>query len=238
MAGKKQKQVSDPSLAHPHEAGSEVWLTQPAVHPIYGTIMFPILDHTDFYFKAAGSCLQDAKRYHNEILSKPLNKSNCRLVTDNQLLGNFFLNAQNVVLFSYLALEYFALSCAGSFGKQRQWKDRRLDQKIKHLISQELGIPRLPQDLCSAFGDIENRRHALNHPRPESVANADPREWDSVHLAWLLIGNYEKTYSDSLKIYEYLSVPYKEQMMRKSGPVTLTGVKRGIRFENQAKKNF
>lgn len=239
MAGQKQKQVSDQSLAHAHEAGSTVMLTQIAIDPVYGTIMFPVIDHADFYFEAAKYHLAEAEKLREEILSKPLdNKSNCRLVSDNQLIANFFLHSQCVVIFSYLALEYFAIACSRGLGKEEGWKKRRLDQKIKYLISQELGIPNLPQELCAAFGEIENRRHSLNHPELKNIVNGGDTEWDSVHVSWMMIGNYKKAYDNAVKIYDYLNEPYKSEMAKKSPQQVTLSIQRGMKFENPAKKQF
>lgn len=239
MAGRKAKMKSEKSLARSHEAGTEVLFTQPCIHPRYGAIMFAILDHVDFYFKAAESNLEDAKKFHASILSTPVGNSNNRLISDGQLLGNFFMHAQSVVLFSYMALEYFSMNCIKSLGRYDEWKTSRLDEKLKLLIPTALGIPKLPNKLRDAFGDLETRRHSLNHPSPENVANGNDREWDTVHMAWLMIGNYEKSYKDALAIYHHLLEPMRKwNKDHSSGPVTLTGVKRGIRFDNPAKKNF
>ncbi|HUI28835.1 MAG TPA: hypothetical protein VLX91_01370 [Candidatus Acidoferrales bacterium] len=238
MAGNKQKQVGEQSLAHAHEAGSTFVLTQTAIDPVYGAVMFPVIDHTDFYFKAAKHHLAEAEKLREEILSKPLDKSNCRLVFDNQLIEDFFLHSQCVVLFSYLALEYFAIECSRGLGKAQEWKKRRLDQKIKYLIPQELGIPKLSQELCNAFGEIEARRHLLNHPEFKNIVNGSDTDWDSVHVSWMIIGNYKKACNNAVKIYDYLSKPYKSEIVKRSSKQVTLNVQRGMRFDNQVKKKF
>ncbi|MFA5997114.1 MAG: hypothetical protein WC791_01340 [Candidatus Paceibacterota bacterium] len=240
MAGRKEKSVSGSDLAHPHDVGVTVTFNQIVIHPTYGTILLPVYDHTDFYFKSAESALIEAKKYHEKILSSPVNKSNCRVVySESTDLPAFFMFSQNVVIYSYLALEYFAISCAQSVNKVKEWEKRRLDQKLKYLIQQELGIPHLSPDLCSAFGELENRRHSLNHPTIKNITNGHPTEWDSAHLAWLMVGNYEKVYLSAKKIYEEIRKPLIEYNKKKpQGEVTLTGVKRGIKFENPAKKSL
>lgn len=240
MASKKEKSISDPNLAHPHEVGAQVIINQIAIHPTHGAILLPVYDHTDFYFKCAEASLLDAKKFHEKILSTPLNKSNCRnIYSDNEFLPAFFMHSQNVVLYSYLALEYFAIDCARSINKVKEWEKRRLDQKLKYLIQQEIGVTKLSQDLCNSFGILENRRHSLNHPQMKNIMNGHPTEWDSSHLAWLMIGNYEKVYLDAKKIFEEIQKPLKEYNSKKpkSDSVTLTGVRRGLKFENPAKKS-
>lgn len=237
MAGRKIKSISNKDLAYSHAAGAEVLLSQIAIHPIYGTFIFSVINHTDFYNKAALYHLEEAKKAHDKVISMPVGKQNARGVFDNDILGDFFHNAQLVVLFSYLWLEYFAMDCSRGLGKLSDWKKRRLDQKLKYLISQELGIENLPQELCTAFGEIEHRRHSLNHPEFKNVVHGSETEWDTVHLGWLIVGNFEKCFENATKIYNYLHEPYIKNMReRPSGPTTINIIQRGMEFKNPAKK--
>ncbi|MCX6755178.1 MAG: hypothetical protein NT068_01370 [Candidatus Nomurabacteria bacterium] len=237
MSGRKQKSISDPNLASNHDAGATVILTQNAVDPKYGVLSFPVIDHTSFYFNYAEYHLKEAERIRQEIIAIPVGRANNRFVKI-ELAGEIFHHGQLVVIFSYLALEYFGLSCMQGFQKTKEWKNKRLDQKIKDFIPKELGIPKLPQNLCSAFGELEERRHSLNHPNYKNMIHWSDTEWDTCHSAWMIIGNYERVYKGAKDIYHHLHVPFKAEMLKRNPPrpVTLTGVTRGIRFENPAKK--
>lgn len=200
-----------------------------------------LTDLTHLVYQVARHELLQARKWHKKIFKIPVNKkSNYRLVgSNNELIGEFFLHSQLVVLFSYLALEYFALSCTRGLEKTTEWKKRRLDEKLKKLIPGEINLDPLPDILCDRFGDLEHRRHALNHPEFKNIAHGHDTEWDPAHLAWLMAGRYEDAYSTTIKIHDYLNASYKKHMAvinKNTGPVTLQIKERGARFKNPAKK--
>ncbi|MEW5797700.1 MAG: hypothetical protein AB1728_01720 [Bacteroidota bacterium] len=236
MAGKKQIQISDQEFKKSHEAESKVAWVQSAIDPKYGAILFEVLDHTSFYFELSKVHLEEADKYLLQIRSIPVGYLNCRAI-DEKTIFHFFHHSQLVVIFSYLALEYFALECSQQLDKNNSWDGKRLDQKLKELIPNALGISKLPIDLCNAFGEIENRRHSLNHPTFNNIVNASETQWDTVHISWMIIGKYKKSYEDALKIHEYLSEPYKNYLAKNTPPTLKFDIlKRGIKFGNQSRK--
>jgi hypothetical protein len=175
-------------------------------------------------------------------LQKQPDKTNVRAVHDLQLISKAYKATYDLVIHSYLTYEYFSLFVLTSVylnvsasdedkEKFTQLESKELKEKLKHILTDVIKKPELVNSAgySMLFQELEQTRHAINHPKNENIYNCGKNTWDKVPLAWGVSGKALKFFEESAKLFNetYKVWSTVEQTFSKLG--NLTGVQRGIK---------
>lgn len=238
--GKKLKLVSDPNLAKPHEAGPVMELTQPVLHLQFGAIHYLSPKMYSYHIQEAEVAFEKLESFQGKILELPVGTDNARMITDYDFLGEVYRYGFNVVVHTYLAFDHFFLDILMTVysdpGRRRLWNNAEMLRRANHVIKKVFE----KEDILRTKGyaglvEIEQRRHAFNHPTSRRVYNGNLGDWDEVPLAWVISGKYKDTYLGARKLFEELYDIWSTEKMKYDRPGTLT-VQRGIKSLHSVKK--
>ena len=79
------------------------------------------------------------------------------------------------------------------------------------------------------FQELEQIRHAINHPKNENIYNSGKNSWDKVPLAWGVSGKAFKFFDESTKLFNEMYKAWQSVKSIYSKPGNLTGLQRGIK---------
>ena len=239
--GRKVKTQSDPNLAKPHAAGAVVELVQPAIHDL-GLIYFGHPYYWGLHARFANAGYLRLKRYIDIILQKQPDKANARSIHDFKLIGKAYKATCDLVMHTYLSYEYFTLfilttvylnshSTEEDKKKFNELEPKELKEKLRHVLVEVIKKPHLVNSLgySMLFQELEQTRHAINHPKNENIYNCGQNTWDKVPLAWGISGKCLKFFEESVKLFNEIYKEWLKIEPNYSKPGTLTGVQRGIK---------
>lgn len=236
---RKIKFTSDPDLARPHKKGAVVEAVQPSLHNVFGTIHILWYRYWLFHAKKADDSFQKLKKLEAKLLKIPVNTANIRLLSDKKLIDKIYFTGfdlvVNVVLtVEYLSEEIFRISKAKP--RKGNYDKFTTSEKLKWIGEDVLGIKDITDRVAyDKFIEMESLRHAVMHPKQETVYNAKEGEWDKVPLAWFVSGKWKEAYTKWEELLEELIANWEKIRQKYKKPGTLTGVKRGIRSEEPVK---
>lgn len=231
---KKLRLVSDPALAKPHEAGAVVELTQTLLHVQFGAIHYLSPKMHPYHLKEANIAFEKLESFQEKILALPILPGNARMISDMDFLGEIHRYGFNLVVHTYLAFDHFLLEILmvayqNNPDARKLWNDRDMLGRVNHVIKRVLDKKELFQSKeYAGLADIEQRRHAFNHPTARRVYNGDLGAWDEVPLAWIISGKYKDPYLGAMKLFEELHALWEAEKGKYDRPGTLT-VERGIK---------
>lgn len=244
--GKKVKIESDPKLAKPHAQGAVVELVQPAIHEL-GMIYIGHPYYWVMHARYANNGYRRLKKYIDKILQKQPDKTNVRSVHDFSLINKAYKATCDLVIHSYLSYEYFSLFVLTSVYLNVSSSDEdkkifaqleplELKEKFRHILTDVIKRPELVNSTgySMLFQELEQTRHAINHPKNENIYNCGKNSWDKVPLAWGLSGKSLKFFEESAKLFNQTYKAWKAIEQNYSKPGTLTGVQRGIKSLHQS----
>lgn len=239
--GRKIKTVSDPTFAKPHKAGATVELVQPVIHDL-GLIYIGHPYYWGLHAKYANSGYNRLKRYIDQILRQQPNKTNARSVHDFKLISKAYKATCDLVIHCYLCYEYLVLfiltstllnitSTSEDKDKFKQLEKLNLKEKLKYILEKVFNRPELTKSkgYSMLFQELEQTRHAINHPKNENIYNCGENTWDKVPLAWGLSGKSLKFFEETAKLFNEIYNEWVRVEPKYAKPGTLTGVKRGIK---------
>ena len=217
--GKKVKVESDPKSAKSHAEGAVVELVQPAIHDL-GMIYIGHPYYWGMHARYANSGYQRLKKYIDQILQKQPDKTNVRSVHDFRFINKAYKATCDLVIHSYLTYEYFSLFVLTS-----------VYLNVKHILTVIIKKPELVNSsgYSMLFQELEQTRHAINHPKNENIYNCGKNTWDKVPLAWGMSGKALKFFEESAKLFNETYKAWNAIEQTYSKPGTLTGVQRGIK---------
>ncbi len=239
--GKKVRTQSDPTLARSHQAGARIEIVQPAVHEL-GLIHFGHPYYYALHARYANSGYRRLKKYIDKILQQQPDHANIRSVHDFTLINKLYKATYDLVVHTYLAYEYFTLHIltaaylypgATEIDKKKftDLEPQELKEKLRHILTDIIKRPELvgSQGYSMLFQELEQIRHALNHPKNNTVYNCGQNSWDRVPLAWGISGKSLKFYENSVELFNALYKSWKSVELSYAKPGILTGVQRGIK---------
>ncbi|MEM2121945.1 MAG: hypothetical protein QXU20_04795 [Candidatus Woesearchaeota archaeon] len=182
------------------------------------------------------------KKYIDLILQKPPNEANVRLVQDFQLINKVYKATCDLIIHSYLTYEHFSLFVLTSIylnvsasekdkKKFAELEQKELKEKLKHILTEIIKKPELVNSsgYSMLFQELEQTRHAINHPKNENIYNCEKNAWDKVPLAWGMSGKALKFFEESTKLFNEMYKSWKTIEKKYSKPGILIGVQRGIK---------
>jgi|GEM_PF-1763027 len=242
--GKKIKMVSDPNLAKLHKAGAVVELSQPVLHSQFGSIHYLVQEMYIYHFERAEKAFQNLERYQKEILALPIKSNNVRMIADYELLRKMYMMGFDMVTHIYLGFDHFLMSVlmhvySGNSQRMKIWNKREMLGRASHVIGSIYAKKELLKT-CEYTGlvEIEQKRHAFNHPNARRICNANKGEWDEVPLAWIISGKYRDPYIKTMALFEKLCTFWEKEEKKYNRPGKLISVQRGMKSLHQIKKNI
>lgn len=239
--GRKAKIKSDPNLAKPHAAGAKIELVQPAIHDL-GLIYIGHPYYWSLHARYANAGYRRLKKYIDNILQKQPDNSNVRSVHDFELISKIYEATCDEVIHTYLSYEYFTLfvltvvylnPSSSEEDKKRfaEIENKELKDKLRHILTDIIKEPNLinSSGYSMLFQELEQIRHAINHPKNENIYNCGNNTWDKVPLAWGVSGKSLKFFEESAKLFNNIYKSWQRVEPNYSRPGTLTGVQRGIK---------
>lgn len=239
--GKQVKMQSDPTLAKPHSAGAVVELVQPAVHDL-GLIYIGHPYYWVLHANYANAGYKRLKKYIDKVLQQNPDQSNVRSIQDSKLITKIYKATCDLVIHTYLSYEYFVLFVLTSVylnprsteADKKKFADlelKELKEKTKHILIEIINKPSLVNSpgYSMLFQELEQIRHAINHPKNENIYNSGKNSWDKVPLAWGISGKAFKFFDESAKLFNEMYKAWQSVEPIYSKPGNLTGVQRGIK---------
>jgi len=239
--GKKTKTISDPSLARSHEAGAKVEFVQIALHEL-GMIYIGHPRYWTLHAGYANAGYKRLKRYIDKILAQNPTTGNVRSVHDATFITKIYKATFDLIAHTYLTYEYFVLSTlttiylypgASEEDKKKfaELENLELKEKLRHIIVDILKKPELiaSKGYSMLFQELEQARHALNHPKNDNTYNCGDTTWDKVPLAWGVSGKSLKFFEHSVDLLNSIYKDWIEIEPQYAKPGTLTGLKRGVK---------
>lgn len=239
--GKKVKTISDPSLARSHGAGAVVEFVQIALHDL-GMIHIGHSRYWTLHARYANAGCKRLKRYIDKILAQTPSADNVRSVHDAVFITKIYKATFDLVVHTYLTYEHFVLSTlttiylypgASDEDKKKfsELEKLELKEKLRFIIVEILKKPELvtSKGYSMLFVELEQTRHALNHPKNDNTYNCGDMTWDKVPVAWGISGKSLKFFESSADLFNSI---YKEWIAieaQYTKPGVLTGMKRGLR---------
>ncbi len=239
--GRKVKVQSDPNLAKPHAAGAKVELVQPAIHDL-GLIYIGHPYYWGLHARYANAGFNRLKKYIDLILQKQPDNTNVRSVHDFNLISKIYKSTCDLVTHTYMSYEYFSLFVLTAVYLNvnstdedkkvfKELENKELKEKLRHIIVSILKEPNLVNSTgySMLFQELEQIRHAINHPKNENIYNCGENTWDKVPLAWGVSGKSLKFFEESAKLFNEIYKSWQKIEPNYSKQGTLTGVQRGIK---------
>jgi len=196
IIGRKLKNLSDPSLAHSHPEGATVNFALTAVDPKWGRYMY-------LHYPRNGHILKAGARYYNLAL-KSLEK--CRKLPVEEKLGfrmlpdtlkiKFEIQTIQFLTLTKLGLEYlvteYELGVTQIKAKRKETfsmptNEEELAKRLETLAKAVGVTSEFPQEIHT----IVDRRHIVEHPTIDRLANGTDTGWKTVNLSWALSGEIE-----------------------------------------------
>jgi hypothetical protein len=233
--GKKVKLVSDPALAQPHEAGSKLRLTLPCVHVELGALFVAQVPHYAVHLAFARQLRPQLSALDAQIEALSVQSSGGREVSDPMLVSNLYFVGTNLAIHTVLALHHLVLWLEQlSPGDPRKADlTSRLGAALKRL-GNRIDLNADPR--YARLSEIENIRHAIEHPNPDNVYTADVKGWDRIPLTWTASGRAAAAFDQADEFLEEIAAFAKKVEGRRKGPNVFVNVKRGMKSVNPATK--
>jgi hypothetical protein len=175
------------------------------------------------------------------LAASPVGSANGRVLRWDESggLADVFRSGVNLVLFSYLAVDMYAIETyrqAHGLGLVADADASDIDtmDRLRDTLPSILSCGRPGGDLLARYGTIREVRDSIMHPKPTNLYASD-ESWDQVPLAWLLSERRAICLPTSKLIIEHFEPHRKSLLARLSTPVTLT-VQRGQEYIHPAKK--
>ncbi len=232
---RKIRTKADPTLAESHAAGAKVTLVQPALHETYGTLLVPRPVYWLQHAKAALARQESLRQLDQRVLETELGASDSRILAGDLAIA-LYVTGTEAVLHIVLAVQQLVTELELGLKITRpplENLNTRLGTVLRAIEYMGLGVdPRYGR-----FGELQEVRDAVEHPEKETVYNSTGGEWDRVPLAWIASGKALSAIEASLALIADIAKAWDAfQSAHASGPGTLTGVTRGIRSLESAKK--
>jgi hypothetical protein len=101
----------------------------------------------------------------------------------------------------------------------------------------EIGFPDVAREEgWASFVEMHKYRDAVNHPKEENIYGTDDGSWQHVPLAWFASGRSIDTSEQLWHFLDQVATRWEQKKKEYDQPTTLTGLKRGIRSLEPAKK--
>lgn len=239
--GRKLKNLSDPTLIHPHESGAVVNFMLTSVDPKWGRYLYG-------QYRRYGLVLNQSLKFYKKTI-KTLNecrsleieeKTNFRDVPD-KLRDCLEINSIQFLILTKLGLEYLFVEYQLAI---KQIKEFRKEEYTPPLDSDDLGtrlkslkdaigleIP-IPEDIYT----ILDRRDIVEHPTIDRLWNGSGTGWKTVNLSWALCGEIEGTAEKVVFFVNEFVKKIEDYIKNNPIPGTLTGLTRGLKAGEQYKK--
>jgi hypothetical protein len=235
QVGRRVKLVADAALAQPHAAGSTVWLNLPCVHGELGALFVRQVPHLALHIAYARQLRAEMTKLNTQVEALDVETSGGRSVSDKVLVANLYIVGTTlaihiVLAFQHLVLTLEALSPANTGGMDLT---ARFSAVLKRLgnrldLRTDPGYARL----C----EIQDLRHAIEHPTTDNTYTANENDWDRVPLTWIASGRAATAFDLALEFLTTMAAFATKVAGRRKGPDAFVNVKRGIKAVNQAKK--
>jgi hypothetical protein len=233
--GRRVKLEADPKLAQPHAAGSKVWLNQPCVHGKLGTLFVRQVPHFAHHIAYGRQLRAELKKLDHQIEDLDVETSGGRNVSDKALVANLYIVGTTMAIHTVLAFQHLVLTLESLAPANTDGMDltarfsavlRRLGNRID--LRTDPGYARL----C----EIQDLRHAIEHPTKDNTYTANENDWDLVPLTWIASGRAAQAFDSALELLTTVSAFAGKVAGRRRRPTAFLGVTRGIKSTNPAKK--
>jgi len=185
--GRKQQSTTDPALAKEHAAGTEVKFVQHAEHSQLGTISYELRRLWPIHFELARIGHRGLSAAHASILHLPVTPNADRFLSKEDrpdLAASAYCSGLQLLVNVVLTMQHFCNELEMS--TKIDVGSGTLERRMKRAFS-EAGIPFNPSEPGYAgLREIIEQRDSMEHPKPETVRNSHPVNWDRVPLGWLL----------------------------------------------------
>ncbi len=233
--------ISDSTLAKSHEAGAVIEVVQPVLHEQFGAIHYLWPKMYPYHLNVADTAFEKLEFFQSKILECPIGTDNARMITDLDFLGEIYRFGFDLVAHTFLAFDHFMLEILMAVYQDNSdalkiWNKREMLGRVNHVIKRVLEKTELFHTKeYAGLVDIEQRRHAYNHPTSRRVYNGEVGTWDEVPLAWIISGKYKNSYLEAIKLFNELHELWEVEKKKYDRPGIITG-QRGIRSLHQVKK--
>lgn len=196
IAGRKLKNISDPTKAHSHAKGAVVHFMQTAVdakwgrylfnqYRRYGLILRKGVKHYDYALKTLKECRQLPVDEKSGFRTLPLNLRDRLEINTMQFLMLTKLGLEYLVTEYEFAVKQIKAHRKEEFSMPTHTND--FNQRLKAL-AEGIGITsKLPSQIYTIF----DRRHIVVHPTNERLWDGSDTGWKTVNLSWALSGEME-----------------------------------------------
>lgn len=231
--GKKTKLISDPSLAHPHEAGSRIEVIQVLAHDPLGALAYPWPRLWVFHYDQAVDAYEAFEGLHSQLVELPPALDGMRTVSDGEFLKKIYALGAAMASNAVRAAQHICEEIERT--TESPLSGSTLEERLAE-ASDFAGLPS-PATRAGYQGIVEiNRvRDAIEHPQASNVYNGHGNEWDRVPLAWMLSDRSLKAWERWHDFFTGLADEWLTVIGRFSKPATLS-VERGIRSGLPVKK--
>lgn len=226
--------VSDPSLARDHEAGVTVTLVQPLIHRQLGAITYEVPLFWEMHQHAAEEAHERLTALHEELASKPVDKSNSRFLQVDDFVYRVYVEGASLVRNAVLMFHHLSNTIEQQL-RLDPYGGPMLQRLDKAARSAGIERPALHAGY-PGLAELVQVRDAIEHPKASSTYNANEGAWDSVPLAWMLSDKPATAYERFASLSADFVSAWKTVQEGLAAPGTITISKRGIRHTVQAKK--
>jgi hypothetical protein len=234
--GRKQQSTTDPTLAKAHEAGEEVKFIQHAEHAQLGTITYELRRLWPIHFQLARVGHQGLLAAHESILHLPVTPNADRFLSKEDrpdLAITAYCSGLQVLVNVLLTMQHFCNEL--EMISKIDVGGGTLEKRMKRAFS-EAEIPFDPSDPgYAALREMIDQRDGMEHPKPETVRNSDPVNWDRVPLGWLLTERPLKAFANWERWFSQIADSWIENLSARPQISYTVEVVRGVKSARQFK---
>jgi len=205
------------------------------VHLELGTLFVRQVPHYALHFASAKQMRTQLTPLDAQIEALPVETPGGRSVADPTLAASLYVVGTNLAIQTVLAFQHLVLwlelLAPANAGKPDLLP--RLGAVLKRLgnridLSMDARYARL--------SEIENIRHAIEHPKPDNVYTVDVNGWDKIPITWIASGRAAAAFDLAANFLEEIAAFANKVERRKKRPTAFLNVKRGMKSVNPARK--